>query len=306
MYQLDNILVCLDLSDMDDSLIRYSNYLVEKFKPTTVTFLHVMKSYDIPEEIISAFPHLNEPISEVVKEELTEKINELFKHDKTTQTIIGVKEGTTTDTIVRYAREQNITFTLMGKKIGYEGQGGIVRKVLNIIPSSVLLISETSQPKMDHLMVRMDFSKMSAMALRMAIRMKESTGAKISCHHVYKLPLKYFPQSSPKNDKKLMEHVERHSKKEYAKFIKKNKLESEEIPCTNSLDPENEEANILYRQALTIGADLILIGSKIKSELAEILIDSTSEKLAAADKNIPAFIVKDRKQTMGFLKALFK
>ncbi|SHJ05415.1 Nucleotide-binding universal stress protein, UspA family [Tangfeifania diversioriginum] len=306
MYQLDNILVCLDLSDMDDSLIRYSNYLVEKFKPTTVTFLHVMKSYDIPEEIISAFPHLNEPISEVVKEELTEKINELFKHDKTTKTIISVKEGTTTDTIVRYAREQNITLTLMGKKIGYEGQGGIVRKVLNIVPSSVLLISETSQPKMDHLMVRMDFSKMSAMALRMAIRMKESTGAKISCHHVYKLPLKYFPQSSPKNDKKLMEHVERHSKKEYAKFIKKNKLEREEIPCTNSLDPENEEANILYRQALTIGADLILIGSKIKSEMAEILIDSTSEKLAAADKNIPAFIVKDRKQTMGFLKALFK
>src|SRR6056297_2352522 len=192
MYQLDNILVCLDLSDMDDSLIRYSNFLVDKFKPKTVTFLHVMKSYDIPEDIIRAFPHLNEPISEVVKEELTEKINVLFKHDETTQTIISVKEGTTTDTIIRYAREQNITLTLMGKKIGYEGQGGIVRKVLNIIPSSVLLISETTQPKMNHLMVRMDFSKMSGMALRMAMRIKESTGASISCHHVYKLPLKYF------------------------------------------------------------------------------------------------------------------
>lgn len=306
MYQLDNILVCLDLSDMDDSLIRYSNFLVEKFKPTTVTFLHVMKSYDIPKDIISAFPHLNEPLSEVVKEELTEKIDELFVHDKATQTIISVKEGSTTDTMVRYAREQNITLTLMGKKIGYEGKGGIVRKVLNIIPSSVLLISETTQPRMDHLMVRMDFSKMSAMALRMAMRIKESTGASISCHHVYKLPLKYFPQSSPEKDKMLMEHVENHSNKEYAKFVKKNKLEGEDIPCTHSLDPENEEANILYRQALTIGADMILIGSKIKSELAEIIIDSTSEKLAAADKNIPVFIVKDRKQTMGFLKALFE
>jgi nucleotide-binding universal stress UspA family protein len=306
MYQLDHILVCLDLSDMDDSMIRYSNFLVEKFKPKSVTFLHVMKSYDIPKEILSAFPHLEEPLSEVVKEELSEKVDNLFVHDETTQTIVNVKEGTTTDTIVRYARENNITLTLMGKKIGYEGQGGIVRKVIGIIPSSVLLISETTQPRMEHVMVRMDFSKMSSLALKMALRVKESTGAKISCHHVYKLPLKYFPQSKPERDAMLMTHVEKHSKKEYSKFIKKYKIEDDTIACTNSLDPENEEANILYKQALTIGADLIFIGSKIKSELAEIIIDSTSEKLVSTDKNIPVFIVKDRKQTIGFLKALFK
>jgi nucleotide-binding universal stress UspA family protein len=217
-----------------------------------------------------------------------------------------VVEGSTTDNIVRYARENNITFTLMGKKIGYEGRGGIVRKVISIIPSSVLLISETTQPQIEHVLVRMDFSKMSALALNMALKLRELTGTKVSCHHAYKLPLKYFPVSSPENDKKLMAHIEKHSRKEYQKFMKKLELDLETISCTNSLDPENDEAHILYKQALTIGADMIVIGSKIKSELADIIIDSTSEKLASTEKNIPVLIIKDRKQTIGFLKALFK
>ncbi len=306
MYQLDHILVCLDLSEMDDAIIRYSNFLVEKFKPKSVSFLHVMKSYDIPKEILSAFPHLDKPLTEVVKEDLQETIDNLFTQKEKTKTIVTVAEGSTTDTIIRYAREQNITLTLMGKKIGYEGRGGIVRNVISIIPSSVLLISETTQQRIEHLLVRMDFSKMSALALKMALRLQEFTGAKISCHHAYKLPLKYFPQSSPESDKKLMQHVEKHSRKEYQKFLKRFDFSAKEIPCTSSLDPENDEAHILYRQALTIGADMIVIGSKIKSELADIIIDSTSEKLAGSEKNIPAFIVKDRKQSIGFLKALFK
>lgn len=306
MYQFDNILVCLDLSEMDDSLIRYSNFLVEKFEPKSVTFLHVMKSYEIPPEMLSAFPHLEQPLTEIIKEELQEKIESHFTDINKIQTNVKVVEGSTTDNIVRYARENNITFTLMGKKIGYEGRGGIVRKVISIIPSSVLLVSETTQPRMEHLLVRMDFSKMSGLALKMALRLQELTGAKVSCHHAYKLPLKYFPQSSPENDKKLMQHIETHSRKEYQKFMKKLELDPEKILCTNSLDPENDEAHILYRQALNFSADMIIIGSKIKSELADIIIDSTSEKLASVEKNIPVLIIKDRKQTIGFLKALFK
>jgi K+-sensing histidine kinase KdpD len=116
MFQFENILVCLDLSEMDDSLIRYSNFLVEKFKPKTFTFLHVMKSYEIPPEMISAFPHLDQPLSEIVEEEIQEKTDSLFVQKNETETKMKVLEGSTTDNIVRYARENNITFTLMGKK----------------------------------------------------------------------------------------------------------------------------------------------------------------------------------------------
>lgn len=305
MYQLNHVLVTLDLSDMDDSLIRYANFLVDKIKPDSITFLHVFRPYEISRELIEAFPHLDEPITDIIREGLQEKIDELFTLQNDLKTTVKVQEGYPTETIVKFTQKNNITLTLMGKKMGYEGRGSIVRKVLGIIPSSVLLVSETAHRKIENILVRMDFSKMSEMALKMALRMKELTGSEVSCHHVHKLPLNYFPQSRPEEDKRLQQHVEKHSKKEFQKFMKRFKYDAEDIPFSYSLDVENEEAQLLYNRALTVGADIILIGSKIKSELADIIVDSTSEKLAASDKNIPVFIVKDRKQTMGFLKALF-
>ena len=61
----------------------------------------------------------------------------------------------------------------------------------------------------------------------------------------------------------------------------------------------------LYHYGLKHQADLIMIGSKIKSELAKVILDRTSENLADVEKNIPVMIVKDRKQTLGFLEAIF-
>ncbi len=305
MYQLNHVLVTLDLSDMDDSLIRYASFLADKIKPDSVTFLHILRPYDIPKDIIEAFPHLDEPVTDIIREELQEKIEELFTPESEIKTIIKVQEGYPTETIVKFAQKNDITLTLMGKKMGYEGRGSIVRKVLGIIPSSVMLVSETAHREIKNVLVRMDFSKMSEMALKMALRLKELTGSEVLCHHVHKLPLNYFPQSNPEQDKRLQQYVEKHSKKEFQKFMKRFKYNADEVPFSYSLDIENEEAQILYSRALTVGADMIVIGSKIKSELADIIVDSTSEKLAAPDKNIPVFIVKDRKQTMGFLKALF-
>ncbi len=305
MNQLNHILVCLDLTDMDEFLIRYSNFVVEKFKPQSITFMHVVRSYDIPKDILDSFPGMEKPLTEIVKEELDEKVNNLFQHHDNVQTIVAIEEGYTTETTIHYTRKHNITLTLMGKKVGYKGRGGVVRKIMSVTPSSVLLVSETTQPKIDHLMVRMDFSKITAVTMKMAMQLREYTGAKISCHHVHKLPLTYFPQNTAEDERKINEHVQKYTRKEFQKFAGKLQFEPQEIPCTWSVDIENEEAQILYNQALNIGADMILIGSKIKSNLADVILDNTSEKLAGSEKNIAVFVVKDRKQTLGFLDALF-
>ncbi len=306
MYQLNHILVCLDLTEMDDSLIRYAGFLVNKIKPDSITFMHVMRPFDIPKEILEAFPEMDEPVPEIIREELHDKISEQFKTDVDVKITTSVKEGYPIETIVKFTQENNITLTLMGKKMGYEGGGSIVRKTLGIIPSSVLLVSETVHERIENLLVRMDFSKVSEMALQMALRLKELTDAKVACHHVHRLPLSYFPQTQPEDDEKLQRYVEKVSQKEFQKFVKRYKHEQDELPFSYSLDVENDEAQILYRRALTTGADMIVIGSIIRSELADIIVDSTSEKLAESEKNIPVFIVNDRKQSVGFLKSLFK
>lgn len=305
MKQLEHLLVCLDLSEIDDTLIRYSNFMADKFKPKSITFLHVIKSYDIPPEIAATFPELDEPLTEIVKSELQDKIDETFVAGSETEVLIKVVEGSSTETIVEHAREHHISLTLMGKKVGYQGEGGIVRKVMGIIPSSLLLITETTQPHIENILVRMDFSQMSGLALELALRLQDLTGANISCHHTNKLPFQYLPHHSPESDAKMLTQFEKHTQKEYAKFAKKMQIDVSNIPCSDSLNAENDEDYMLYSTALSTGADLVLIGSKIKSELADIIIDSTSIKMASSDKNIPVLIVKDRSKTVGFLKSFF-
>ncbi|WP_291862545.1 universal stress protein [Marinilabilia sp.] len=301
--RFNNILVCLDLTEMDDFLIRYANFIVDTFSPTSVTFMHVMHPVEIPEEIRSSFPGFNEPVDQLIREELEEKAKELF-NSKVDYSLV-VKQGITTETIVKYSRNNKVDLTIMGKKIGYTGEGGITRKVTSLTPSSVLLITETAPYQISHIWVRMDFSKISIEALRMAQSIKENTGAKITCHNVFKLPLSYFPQQTEKQEKKLIEQMTKHGKKEYQKILKKLKLTEEEFPCEFSLDKESNEAQILYHKAVQNQADLILSGSKMKSGLTHVILDNTSEKLAGGGKSLPVLIVKDKKLSAGILESIF-
>ncbi len=306
MYQLNHILVCLDLTEMDDSLIRYASFLVNKVKPESITFLHVMKPYDIPKELLEAFPELDEPIPDIIREDLQEKIDQQFQNEIPVNTNVVVREGFPTEVIVKYTQKNRVDLTLMGKKVGYAGGGGIVRKVVGIIPSSVLIVSESVHEGLDNLLVRMDFSKTSELALRMAFRLQELTGAKVACHHTHKLPIGYFPQVNLEKDEKLQKYIKKISDKEFQKFKKLYKYNTDDIAFSFSVDAENEEDQILYRRAMTTGADMIIIGSSMSSELANIILDATSEKLASSDKNIPVFIVNDISKAMVFLRSLFQ
>ena len=306
MYSLDNILVCLDLTEMDDFLIRYCNFVVEKLSSKKVIFLHVMDTYDMPDELAELFPDLDKPVKEVIKDEIKDKIDNLLDKRKEVNYSILVQEGVRTESILKITRKHDITLTLMGKKVGYRGKGGVNKRVLSLTPSSVLMISETSPHKIDNIVVRMDFTKMSGIAMQMALRIAEYTKAKVQCHYVYKLPANYFPPQNREEQKKLEQKMATYGNNEYSKFMKKMKIDPETVSCSYSLDKTGEEAQYLYQYAISQQADLVLIGSKIKSKLADVMTDTTAEKMTDVEKNIPVMIVKDRHQTMNFLEALFE
>ncbi|MFP4663866.1 MAG: universal stress protein [Bacteroidales bacterium] len=305
MYKLNHILVSLDLTEMDSFLIRYSNYIVEKFQPKTITFLHVFKSYDIPKELMANLPDMDEPLSDIIGEEIADNVNEHFNQQENINMKILVEEGHTVETLVQYTKDNKIDLTLMGKKLGYEGKGSTNQKVISLTPSSVLLISETTQADIKHMLVRIDFTKSSEMAVKMALRLQELTKAKISFFYVSKLPLQYFPQHTRKNEEEIKQHIDKISRKEYKKFMKRMKLVPDNYEFTSALDTNYDEAHVVYNQSLGVGADLIITGAGIKSGLSDVIVDSTSEKLAGSDKNISVFVVKDRKKSLGFLNKLF-
>jgi nucleotide-binding universal stress UspA family protein len=305
MFKFENILVCLDLTDMDDYLIRYADFLVESFKPAAVTFIHVMDNYEFPEELADAFSDdQDKPLKEILLEEIHEKVDKNYQSTSSLPANVVIEEGHTVERIVKYAQKNRIDLALMGKKIDYEGQGGVVKKIIGLIPSSVLLVSETSHHYIKKMMVRTNFAQPSVIAFQAANYIKEQTDAEIEFHHVYKLPYNYFPVQEPKEIKKLRTRLAPHIEKSFQKFREKYKI-SDEIPFEFSVNVKGNEAQAMYDYALKNKIDLVITGTRLKSHLANLILDSTSEKLASFEKNIPVLIVKDLKQFVGFFKALF-
>ncbi len=304
MFKFENLLFCLDLTEMDESLIRYANYVVETFKPSSVTFIHVVDTYEIPEEIAGTITDSDRPLKDLLKEEVDEKVQEHYKHTDTLEPIVVVEEGLTVEKIVKYARKHKTDLAIMGKKVGYVGEGGVVKKIIGLIPSAVLLISETSPYRYSRIMVRTNFANPSVIALQMAKYLQGVTGASIEFHNVYKLPYNYFPEQTAQAGQKLKKQLEPYMNKQYSKFVKKYKL-PDDIPFDYTVDVKGDEAQSLYNYAVRNQVDLLITGTRLKSQLANIIMDSTSEKLAGVEKNVPVMIVKDVKEFVGFFKALF-
>lgn len=305
MHKFNNLLICLDLTEMDYFLISYTNFIVRILKPDKLTFIHVMETYDIPDEIMESFQDTDKDLNEIIREELEERIEKGLSVKDDVDYNLVLEEGLTTEKIIHYAGKNKIDLSIMGKKIGYSGKGSVARKIVGLIPSSVLVVSETSQQRFEKLLVRMDFTVMARTTLFMAQTISRLTGASVECHHVYKLPLNYFPRQTPENIKKLKVQVGKIVKKEYEKFIRNIKIE-DAPPCTYSLEIQSDESQLLYNHAIKNQIDLILTGTKIKSSLANLILDSTSEKLVGGDKSIPVMVVKDHKKSVGFLKAIFE
>jgi len=306
MEKLDNILVCMDLTEMDDFLLNYAGYLVTRIKARKIYFLHLLQSYDLPREVLSEFPDMQKPITKIIQEELEEKVSTSFPHQEHVEIEVTVLEGVKSDKLLQFTRDHKINLTLFGKKVGYLGRGSLARRTMPLTPSSILLVSETVTPKIDKILVRIDFSKMSEIAMKTAVGLSEHTGASIFAINTYKIPISHFPQYSLDDEKRLQRRMTKHGEKEYTKLMKKLKLDPQQIPCTFLYDKNYNEAQLLYHHGLVNQADLIMIGSKVKSELANVILDRTAEDLAEVEKNIPVLIVKDRKQTLGFLEALFQ
>ena len=306
MYKFNNILVCLDLTEMDESLIGYANFLVDTFKPSSLTFIHVMDTYEIPEEIMSEADESEEkPLKDILHEEIKEKVDEYYKCEEQLRPNVVMEEGHTVERIVKYAQKSKTDLALMGKKVGYVGEGGVVKKIIGLIPASVLLISETSHYKYTKIMVRTNFANPSVVAYKMAKYIQNITDATIEFHNVYKLPYNYFPEQSSAAATKIKNRLKPYMEKKYEKFIKKYALPSD-VSFDYSVDVKGDEAQSLYNYAVRNQVDLVVSGTKLKSQLANIIMDSTSEKLAGVEKNIPILIVKDIKEFVGFFKALFE
>lgn len=299
-------MVCLDLSKMDETLIRFTSFIARVMNSDRIYFMHVAQSLDMPKEIRRKYPDLFAPVDEAISQNIAANVKQFFKSPEDCTTEIEVREGNPEDKILKTARQKDVDLLILGKKVGLEGEGILVSKLAKIVHRSVLIVPETLPKTVKQILVPIDFSRHSLVALKQAIQIDETTTSSIhiSCQHVYQLPMGWH--KTGKTEAEFADIMKSHAENDYRKFLQKLGKHEQDIPCTFTLVRNENPAEAIYRHAIKEQVSMIIMGSKGRTAAASVLMGSTAEKLAHYDKNIPMLIVKDKNENISFLEALFK
>ena len=304
MDQFRNWLVCLDMTETDNYVVRNVARLVQIFQPESITFLHIVEPTELPREVMQEIPDLHAPELKYYQDRIEALINE-FRPDTDTQ--VNVAEGHVLTSILRKADEGNFDLVVVGKK----GNEGLVeRKIARKSGISVLFIPENERELKD-ILVPVDFSEYSRLALQAAEQLSPGVEG-VSCLHIYRDSSKYISQVVETVDdvhemlskrSVIDEKLAAYAKHKLAEFLEEFK----------SLDPEFHIVGI--NKSLNIGeyicqwteshhADMLIIGARGKSAAAAALLGAVSETIYSNLTDRYLLVIKQPGENVGLIRAL--
>jgi|AntRauTorckE6833_2_1112554.scaffolds.fasta_scaffold08528_3 hypothetical protein len=302
MERFEDWFVCLDLTSMDDILIGYANFLTTEIKPKKITFIHVINSTEVADDMVQLFPELKnrEELDSVIRKDLQKKIDNYFS-DKNVETELIIETGRPTDKIVNKMNSISPDVTIMGKKASYTGKGVLPRKILKYVASSILFVPEAARYKLTKTLVTTDFSEQSAKAIRMAHQMTKEKNGFVVAQHVYNYPAQFFPYLPEEDDEEKMNQYLKNKKDE---FVEKYSI-PKDVEFVFSLNAEGSKMDQVYDLVIREQIDMIFGVSKADKGLTSIFREDFTDKMAYFRFGVPLFIRKDKQKHQKFLKSLF-
>jgi nucleotide-binding universal stress UspA family protein len=301
MKQFNKVLVGLDLTEMDHILIEKTSKLINALGIDKIYFVHVGRDLSLPEDVAKAYPDLLAPVDEAIKKDIQSKVREWVPD--TIEVDISVKEGNPMETILRWAKIKNIDLLIMGRKIQLDGQGTLAKNLAQKAPCSVLFLTEDLKIRdLEHILVPMDFSEHSHLTLKFVERLSQNFHAKISCLHIYEVPTGYY--KTGKSYHEFAQIMEKNAHKEYQTFLAKHNLPH--YDCKFILKEDDAAAKYIMAAAKNHQVDMVIMGSRGRTDPAAFLLGSVAEKLIQINNEIPMLILKKKGENMTFLEALLK
>lgn len=296
------LLVSLDLTEMDPVLLRYAGFLARTLRPAHVYFMHAVEIDPERHSLRDVLPDQEMPLEDLIREEIQQQVHQYFMGPDDQKTSIHLLSGDATLNILKWANSEMVDLILMGKKTRFRGNGIYGGKIVRLSQTGVMFVPESSRNQIDKILVPVDFSSYSVMALRYALDLAERLGAEVSCQHVYQLPVSYFPVI--RDQQEVRDEARKQADREYRRFLKAFDLTPEQVPCYYSIEDGQGIAHHIYTHAISLQPDLMVVGSKGRTDAAALLLGSVAEQLMQDDQQIPMIVVKHREKTKGLLDML--
>ncbi|AKD03659.1 universal stress protein [Pontibacter korlensis] len=284
MITIDAMMVCLDLSDIDDKLVAFARSICERLEVRKVYFVHNIKVYELSEDFKEWFGDVD-LASEVegnIQDIVAEQFGNVADHE-----ILVSEEPNTEVILADLVKRYKIKLTVLGKKMSDKSTGALGTKLLRILPCSMLVFPETARFNIQKVLVPIDFSDASVHALRLSKNLSDQLRLQLEIMHVYRLPGQFFPLIS---EEKAVKKAEEVVKGKFADLQKRHK-EIAGVPYT-LVRAANK--SIAERVALHLEKgrhDLLVLGLKGNNPLPSLSLGSVPTEMYNTDINVPLWLV---------------
>lgn len=291
MYRCKRIMVGLDFTLLDKTLISYTGFVSRLVNAEKVYFVNIQKSLDIPSNIWSNFPEFHLPQDEQLINKMRETVGSNFGDSEHTEIDYIVGEGSALKEITHLIQIKNIDLLIVGRKFELKGKGVLPNQLLRSVPCCVLFVPETARRRLNEIVVDIDFSEASKVALETAYSLcTENPDVTIHCQHIYRLPAGYYFNESGKDEVNRV--IKAYLVQQYNRFIETLNVEGLHLNPIFTLDEEGDMVHAACNLAQRKQADLIVAGSTGKTTFDTFILGSFTEKIVQLNVSIPLLIVK--------------
>ncbi len=302
MYLIKKLIVCLDQSPLDQTLVQYAEFIAKVNQTKKIYFVNVIKNLTVPKEVLEEFPNLVENMINERKEAMESIVKDNFKNSKGISFNFVVKEGSLSKKILKLSEEKSSDMILIGRKVKLSGTGVASLRLARRASCSLLIVPEGTSPKLTKLLVPSDFSDYSKDALEEAIMIAEKHGKnniEIVCQNVFSVPSGYH--FTGKTYEEFTQIMQLHAEINYKKFIRKIDTKGIKIKPIYTKDDDDDPVEEIVSKAVEIGADGIIIGAKGRTAATALFIGSMAERLIQYNDSLPLLVTRPKGKNAGIL-----
>lgn len=300
MKEITKILACLDLTEMDNHLIRYAVFLSRALKVDTLLFLHVIQEYDLEESEKADLSAVEERLERHIREEIQKNMSEESR-DVPWRVLIKRENKDASDVIIQTIRQQEVDLTVLGKKAEEARKERYSARAVALGESDMILVPANPPAEIKKVHVVMDFSGHSKKAFFLGAAIADFTGSSLSCQYIYQESKGFFPAWPGVANKKLIARRARRKKK---RFVNQYGHLHKDVdyyvnPAEYDLQPQK-----IIATADSIGTNLICIGARGSVSVPSTLLGLITQKMRKAQTNTPVLIVKNKLEKNSFWNML--
>ena len=285
MKNYKNILVALDLSDLDEVLIKYASFIAHRLGAEKVYFVHNIKKYAISELFEEQLKDVN--LDQVIGDELNDKVQEHFQAEMDWEVLIS--EDPYSESLIKYVVDKySVQLAIVGNKKHEKGTGLVSGKLLRLLKCDILAVPRPAKTRIDLIWAGTDLSPESRKVFNVTKALQEHDETSLKLVHVYSVPVQFSPYVSPES---MAPKVEKHVREKIDKYIKKVNY-SESIDPLVFLGRESGAAQKIIANIKKSDADLLVISDKGGNTFSPFAVGSVTEELFNANFGVPLWVVK--------------